>query len=77
MLNFVDNQVPPSITRDPREDHLARELNHIFSLILGFAELAAAEQHIRGDTRLASYIEAIRDSGQRGSKLVKQWKIDN
>lgn len=68
--------LPQSNSRDPREERLADELNHIFSVILGFAELAAAEQHIRGDTRLASYIEAIRNSGQRGSAMVKQWRID-
>ncbi|MDD5176228.1 MAG: hypothetical protein PHQ05_07400 [Sterolibacterium sp.] len=49
----------------------------IFTLIMGFAELAAANPHIRSDAKLARYLDEIRKSGQRGSKLVQQWAMDD
>jgi hypothetical protein len=51
----------------------ANEFNDILTVIIGFAELAAADQHIRGDAKLAIYIDEIRKSGLRGSELLQGW----
>lgn len=51
----------------------ANEFNDILTAIIGFAGLAAADQHIRGDAKLAIYIDEIRKSGLRGSELLQGW----
>ena len=51
---------------------LAQDLNHILSVILGLAELAATDRHIRGDAKLARYLAEIRRSGQCGCDLLRE-----
>jgi hypothetical protein len=51
----------------------ANEFNDILTAIVGFAELSAANPHVRGDAKLAIYIDEIRKSGLRGSELLQGW----
>jgi len=55
-----------------RMEHLADDFNHVFTVMLGLAELAAVKKHIRGDVKLHRYIEEIRRSGLGGLALVRQ-----
>jgi hypothetical protein len=52
---------------------LANEFNDVFAAIVGFAELAAANPHVRHDPKLALYIDEIRKSGLRGTELLLRW----
>lgn len=52
---------------------LANEFNDILAAITGFAELAAANPHVRVDAKLTLYIDEIRKSGLRGSTLLRHW----
>ncbi len=51
----------------------ANEFNDILTAIIGFAELAAANPHVRGDAKLAMYVDEIRKSGLRGSEVLQGW----
>ena len=55
---------------------LSNDLNDILAAIQGFAELAATNQRVRGDVKLALYIDEIHKSSLRGSKLLQQWVIN-
>lgn len=52
---------------------IANEFNDVLAAIVGFAELAAANRHVREDAKLALYIDEIRKSGLRGSELLLRW----
>lgn len=52
---------------------LANQLNDTLAAITGFAELAAANRHVRDDAKLALYIDEIRKGGLRGSELLLRW----
>ena len=52
---------------------VANEFNDVLAAIVGFAELAAANPHVRGDAKLALYIDEIHKSGLRGSELLLRW----
>jgi hypothetical protein len=52
---------------------VANEFNDVLAAIVGFAELAAANPHVRDDAKLALYIDEIRKSGLRGSELLLRW----
>ena len=52
---------------------LANQLNDVLAAIVGFAELAAANRHVRDDVKLALYIGEISKSGRRGSELLLSW----
>lgn len=52
---------------------LANEFNDVLTAIVGFAELAATNPHVRDDAKLALYIDEIRKSGMHGSELLLRW----
>lgn len=52
---------------------VANEFNDALTAIVGFAELAAANPHVRDDAKLALYIDEIRRCGMRGSELLLHW----
>ena len=62
---------PDSIGMDA--SGLANDFSDILAAIQGFAELAATNQRVRGDVKLALYIDEIHKSSLRGSKLLHQW----
>jgi PAS domain S-box-containing protein len=51
---------------------IANDFNNILGAMLGFAELAASNESVLKDEKLASYIDEIRKGGLRGRDLVKQ-----
>ena len=65
---------PDSIGMDA--NGLANDLNDILAAIQGFAELAATNQRVRGDVKLALHIDEIHKSSLRGSKLLQQFVIN-
>lgn len=69
--------LPPSKSLSENEEYIAEDFNHIFSMILGFAELAAASERVSGDEKLARYIDEIRKCGLRGCKLVEKLVADD
>jgi len=51
---------------------LAHDFNDVLAAVMGFSELAAANERIGGDEKLACYIDEIRKCGLRGLDLVEQ-----
>lgn len=71
-LPKATRSAPEAQTPALRMEHLADDFNHVFTVMLGLAELAAVRKHIRGDVKLHRYIEEIRRSGLGGLALVRQ-----
>jgi hypothetical protein len=63
----------PSDSTGEATGDIANEFNDVLAAIVGFAELAAANRHVRDDAKLALYIDEIRKSGLRGSELLLRW----
>ena len=51
---------------------MAHDFKDIFAVVMGFSELAAANERIGADEKLACYIDEIRKSGRRGLDLVER-----